>query len=552
MGLGGAAVVGAPLVAAPLISRARASGGLPLTVVNSTGRFADSAIRMYVVGTDPTTGAMGYVRESGQFTPADPAHNGPDGAADIGVPLSGSGTTRFVLPMMSGRIYFAIDGRLRFTVVTDGNGRPALQYPVGWVADDPSFGVLHDCCEFTYDATGMYCNTTTVDMFSIPLSIRLLGDVEQATGKLVDGGRDAIFAELARQPGFERLVVGGLRVLAPGKGIETGRFDPGYYDGYIAETWDRYSRTDLRVRGPEGSYRGRVVDGRLAFDGLRAFDRPSTLNVFHCDGALAAPNDRFSGPVAAILGAGFNRSVLDQPDQPTTNRDAYYQHPVTNHYSRVLHRHSADGRAYGFPFDDVADDASYIQDVAPSEMVITLTPFGPGPAEVEPPGATPTTVVASLPGVVARQREEGQETPAAGVDRHRGVGQEIAAAGFDRQQGVRTEPCSEGGTHLGFLAHGDWAGYRGVDFGRDPATQFQVRVASGAPSGVSGLIEVRLDAPGLPPVGSIAVASTGGWQNWVTVPGNLAPVTGVHDVYLTFASGQPQEFVNVRWLRFSR
>ncbi|WFE66155.1 beta-1,3-glucanase family protein [Micromonospora sp. WMMD714] len=552
MGLGGAAVVGAPLVAAPLISRARASGGLPLTVVNSTGRFADSAIRMYVVGTDPTTGAMGYVRESGQFTPADPAHNGPDGAADIGVPLAGSGTTRFVLPMMSGRIYFAIDGRLRFTVVTDGNGRPALQYPVGWVADDPSFGVLHDCCEFTYDATGMYCNTTTVDMFSIPLSIRLLGDVEQATGKLVDGGRDAIFAELARQPGFERLVVGGLRVLAPGKGIETGRFDPGYYDGYIAETWDRYSRTDLRVRGPEGSYRGRVVDGRLAFDGLRAFDRPSTLNVFHCDGALAAPNDRFSGPVAAILGAGFNRSVLDQPDQPTTNRDAYYQHPVTNHYSRVLHRHSADGRAYGFPFDDVADDASYIQDVAPSEMIITLTPFGAGPAEVEPPGATPTTVVASPPGLVAREREEGQETPAAGVDRHRGVGREIAAAGFDREQGVRTEPCSEGGAHLGFLAHGDWAGYRGVDFGRDPATQFQVRVASGAPSGVSGLIEVRLDAPGLPPVGSIAVASTGGWQNWVTVPGNLAPVTGVHDVYLTFASGQPQEFVNVRWLRFSR
>ncbi len=544
MGFAGAAVVGVPLVAAPLISRARASGGLPLNVVNSTGRFANSAIRMYVVGTDPETGAMGYVRESGRFTPADPAHNGPDGAADIGVRLADSGVTRFVLPMMSGRIYFAIDGQLRFTVVTDGNGRPALQYPVGWMADDPSFGVLHDCCEFTYNASGMFCNTTTVDMFSIPLSIRLLGDVEQATGKLVDGGRDAIFAELARQPGFERLVLGdGLRVIAPGKGIETGRFDPAYYDGYIAETWDRYSRTELRVHGPTGTFRGRVVDGRFTFDGgVRAFDRPSTLNVFHCDGALAAPNDGRSGPVAAVLGAGFNRSVLDQPDQPTTSRDAYYQHPVTNHYSRVLHRHSADGRAYGFPFDDVADDASYIQDTAPREVTITLTPFGGGAAGQPEPEV-------ERPVVVERQVVEGPPVVAAAA---RGVGQEIPAAGFDRQQGVRTEPSSEGGEHLGFLAHGDWAGYRGVDFGREPATQFQVRVASGAPQGVSGLIEVRLDAPGLPPVGTIAVAGTGGWQNWVTVPGNLAPVTGVHDVYLTFASGQPEEFVNVRWLRFTR
>ncbi|MFJ6197322.1 beta-1,3-glucanase family protein [Micromonospora sp. NPDC092111] len=543
MGLAGAAVVGAPLVAAPLISRARASGGLPLNVVNSTGRFANSAIRMYVVGTDLDTGQMGYVRESGRFTPADPAHNGPDGAADIGVPLAGSGVTRFVLPMMSGRIYFAIDGRLRFTVVTDGNGRPALQYPVGWAEGDPSFGVLHDCCEFTYNSAGMFCNTTTVDMFSIPLSIRLHGDIEQSTGKLVDGGRDAIFAELSRQPGFERLVVGdGLRVIAPGKGIETGRFDPRYYDAYIAETWNRYSRTDLRVHALAGTHRGRVVDGRLTFDGgVRAFDRPSTLNVFHCDGALAAPNDGLTGPVAAILGAGLNRSVLDQPDQPTTNRDAYYQHPVTNHYSRVLHRHSADGRAYGFPFDDVADDASYIQDTAPSEMTITLTPFGAGPVDAPPAVAEPPVAVVPPPVV----------PPGDGAG-HRGVGQEIAAASFDRQQGVRTEPSSEGGEHIGFLAHGDWAGYRGVDFGGQPATQFQVRVASGAPQGISGLIEVRLDAPGLPPVGTIAVASTGGWQSWQTVPGNLDPVTGVHDVYLTFASGQPEEFVNVRWLRFTR
>ncbi|MEU4569455.1 beta-1,3-glucanase family protein [Micromonospora sp. NPDC023956] len=535
MGLAGAAVVGVPAVAAPLMSRARASGGLPLTVVNSTGRFDNAAIRMYVVGTDLETGEMGYVRESGRFSPASLADNGPDGRADIAVPLAASGATSFQLPMMSGRIYFSIDGELPFRVVTDGAGRPALQYPVGWVDGDPAFGVLHDCCEFTYNAAGMFCNTTMVDMFSIPMSIRLTGSAEATTGRLRDGGREAVFDELSRQPGFERLVVGDrLRVIAPGHAIGTGRFDPGYFDGYVGEMWDRYSRTDLRVVTSAGRYTGRVVDGRLTFDnGVRAFDRPSTRDVFFCDGALLAPNDGVSGPVAAILGAALNRSVLARPDQPVTSREAFYQHPVTNHYARVLHRHAADGRAYGFPFDDVVGDASYIQDTAPGRMTLTLTPFGGGAA------TDPTAPVVPPPTVD-------------GGDRKRGVGQEIAADGFDRQHGVRTEGTDGGGEHIGFIADGDWVAYQGVNFGDQPVTGFEVRVASGADPGISGLVEIRLGGERNPVVGSVAVAGTGGWQQWRTVPGGLRPTTGRHDVYLTFTSGQPQEFTNVRWLRFVR
>jgi hypothetical protein len=67
---------------------------------------------------------------------------------------------------------------------------------------------------------------------------------------------------------------------------------------------------------------------------------------------------------------------------------------------------------------------------------------------------------------------------------------------------------------------------------------------------VSGLVEVRLDSRSNAPVGSFAVANTGGWQSWRTVPANIGPVTGTHDVYLTFTSGQPNDFVNVNWFRF--
>ncbi|SED50935.1 glycoside hydrolase family 16 protein [Streptomyces sp. PAN_FS17] len=130
----------------------------------------------------------------------------------------------------------------------------------------------------------------------------------------------------------------------------------------------------------------------------------------------------------------------------------------------------------------------------------------------------------------------------------------IQAESYDGQGGVGTESTSDsgGGQNIASLANGDWALYRGVNFGSSAANQFAGRVASGAASGVSGLVEVRLDSRGNAPVGSFAVGNTGGWQSWRTVPANITGVTGTHDVYLTFTSGQPADFVNVNWFNFGR
>jgi hypothetical protein len=128
----------------------------------------------------------------------------------------------------------------------------------------------------------------------------------------------------------------------------------------------------------------------------------------------------------------------------------------------------------------------------------------------------------------------------------------LQAEAFSSQQGIQTEATTDtgGGQDIGFIGNGDWALYRGIDFGSTAARQFSGRVASGAAGGVSGLVEVRLDSLGNAPIGSFAVANTGGWQSWRTVPANVAAVTGVHDVYLTFTSGQPADFVNVNWFTF--
>lgn len=116
--------------------------------------------------------------------------------------------------------------------------------------------------------------------------------------------RAAVFRDLARHDAFAPLVLGEKRVLAPGHGLDSGLFDRDYLAGAIDEAWNHYTGTDLRVTTNAGTFTGRVSGGRFAFTGPAAvsFDRPTTRDVLFCDGALAAPNDGTTGPVAAILG----------------------------------------------------------------------------------------------------------------------------------------------------------------------------------------------------------------------------------------------------------
>ncbi|GIG61474.1 hypothetical protein Lfu02_58460 [Longispora fulva] len=128
----------------------------------------------------------------------------------------------------------------------------------------------------------------------------------------------------------------------------------------------------------------------------------------------------------------------------------------------------------------------------------------------------------------------------------------IEAESSDGRSGLTLETCADtgGGQDLATGANGDWALFRGVTFGTTAARQFTARVASGAGGGVSGLVEVRLDSASGPPIGSFAIADSGGWQTWRTVPANISAVTGTHDVYLTFTSGQPADYVSVNWISF--
>lgn len=122
---------------------------------------------------------------------------------------------------------------------------------------------------------------------------------------------------------------------------------------------------------------------------------------------------------------------------------------------------------------------------------------------------------------------------------------DISADCYNSSQGTITKSAATGdtspsgvdGTQVAQLVNGDYLEYSNVNFGSSGSTQFDARVASGAASGVSGLVNVVLDNPSNAPVGSFAVASTGGWSTWKTIPANISKVTGTHNVYLEFSSG---------------
>ncbi|MGW4537018.1 beta-1,3-glucanase family protein [Streptomyces chartreusis] len=352
-----------------------AAGSLPLTIVNGSGSFDNANVHLYIVGNQD--GKQVRLTPEGTLAPIALSDNGSDGFTDYAISLSG-GETRLSLPYMSGRIYVALGEKLKFKAVADGNGNAALQYPAGWVESDPNYPVLHDCAEFTYNAAGMFCNTTMVDMFSVPMSIRLTGAKDQTTGRLKAGGRAAAFAAVREAEAFARLVVDDTRIIAPGHGLDAGLFSKDYFAPYIDEVWSTYTGRDLTVTTNAGKFTGRVRGDRFTFDGPTqvSFGKPSTRDVLFCDGNLAAPNDGTTGPVAAVLGAGFNRStLLSHPEQPTTDPATFYGTDLTNHYAGAMHTATEDGKAYGFAFDDVADFASYIQDAAPTGITLTITPF---------------------------------------------------------------------------------------------------------------------------------------------------------------------------------
>jgi hypothetical protein len=364
-----------------------ASNLLPVTITNNTGR--SEAVYLYLLGVNLTSGKLGYVNAGGAFTNWTGGATVPVPAPDVAIPgpANGGSTTIKMPKNLSGRLYMSFGKKLDFRLTTDG-----LVQPAPWAGGDPNHDILFDWSEFTLNDSGLWLNSSQVDMFAIPHIVSVQGGsgAVSKTGAVVSGGRQKVIDAIKAQPAFAKSVVTRadgtvLRVLAPGKAADAGLMSATYLDPYINSAWNAYAGKTLTVvpftDQPNTKYLGRTSGNVMNFTDssgrtVASFTKPTTANVWGCDGALGAPNDLVVGPIARTLCAAMQRTTLGRLDtQPSGKGADFYQGDPTNQYAKIIHANMVDGKAYAFAFDDVQNQESLVHDGDPRAAGITMTAF---------------------------------------------------------------------------------------------------------------------------------------------------------------------------------
>jgi len=388
--LGTLALAVAVAVAGMPAAQAVGPDRLPLTVTNSSGR--GEATYLYVIGVNLADGRLGYVNGSGTFSPWPAGANPPVPAPDVSIagPANGGSKTLQVPRGFSGRVYFSFGDKVPFKLTPDG-----LVQPAPWAGGDPSANILFDWSEFTYNNDGLWLNSSQVDMFAVPHAVLVTGadGTTKRTGDTVTNGRLNVANALKADPAWAGSVVTRsdgtlLRILSPGKAAGAGLMSSTYLDSYIASAWGAYASKTLTVvpfkDQPSVKYFGRTSGTTMTFTNsagqqVASFQRPSSADVWGCDGRLHAPNDQVVGPIARTLCAALFRGTLGTIDtQPSTDASQFYKSTPPNKYGKAVHEAMADGKAYAFAFDDVGAFESLVHDGDPRSAGIVLSPINGG------------------------------------------------------------------------------------------------------------------------------------------------------------------------------
>jgi chitodextrinase len=417
----GAATLAIPTALGAVASATRASATAATLNIDLQNNTGSNTVYAYVTGLAIDNGNAWFLLQSdGQtpYYPASPSSTGAPLGADCAIPLnaSGAGARRITIPHLAGgRIWFSIGAPLTFLL----NPGPALVEPSVSNPSDPNINVLWDFCEFTYNSSQLYANISAVDFFSIPVALKLTngsGGTQTVAG-LPAGALDTVCSALRAQSaadgqGWNQLVVtsGGqnLRALSPNNGIVmNSSLFSGYFDGYVNQVWQQYSSTPLSVdtQAQWGVVQGTVSGGVLTFPGVGSFAKPSSADIFSCSSGPFSAAGAEMGALTARISAALNRStLLSDANQPDGENPAnYYKVSPTNHYARIIHATSQDGRGYAFPYDDVtpnggADQSGFVSDGNPTLLTITLSAVhgggggGGNTVTVSNPGAQSATV----------------------------------------------------------------------------------------------------------------------------------------------------------------
>lgn len=327
------------------------------------------------------------------YSPPNPTATLTPVGTDIAISIGAPGTEkRVTIPRVSGgRIWFAKETPLSFFV----NPGPSLVEPSALNEADANYQIDWGFAEFTFNENELYVNVSYVDFVSLPVSLRLeneAGNVRDVAGMPADGLEKVCQGLLAQGKkdgaGWDKLVIKSksgdfLRALSPNAGsVLVPGLLKGYYAAYVDAVWDKYADEDLTVNTQFkwGDAKARVSNGVLDFGDAGKFGKPSAADIFSCNSGPFAHGDGVSDEtlnIGARIAAALNRStLLVNSVQPEGEKvDTYYKNDVTNHYCRVCHETSVEGRGYAFPYDDVGpsngtDQSGFLNDPQPKLLTI--------------------------------------------------------------------------------------------------------------------------------------------------------------------------------------
>jgi len=221
-------------------------------------------------------------------------------------------------------------------------------------AADPTKSKYADFIEHTIGPDRYNGNTTRVDAFGLKIAMRLhAADGFEATV----GENAATFAE-DRDATFQAFIAGApdefkplaqppfapYRIVQPGAGgFDTGGAQQHYYEPFVDALW---AANGITIAKPSGNAAG--------------------LPQNRTD--LSAAIYRHVGAVAGTFGT--DGLILDRTiwNDPTT----FYKEAPADYYAQFWHSRGIDGKAYGFPYDDVGGYSTYISHQNPQYMMVAI------------------------------------------------------------------------------------------------------------------------------------------------------------------------------------
>ena len=198
----------------------------------------------------------------------------------------------------------------------------------------------YDFIEFTVGNGVFNGNTTRVDAFGLKIAMRLHSHdgTDQQVGEdyqTFTEDRAATFAKFGAEvpTEFKHLstATAPYRILAPGS--DAAFRQGGQYQTYMS------------------SY--------AAANGINAI----TSDIFGCAGVLAGQPQQC---------AALNRHTIDLPQSQWETVSNYYRAAPANYYAKFWHDHALGRLAYGFPYDDVAGQSSFISHGNPQYLLVAV------------------------------------------------------------------------------------------------------------------------------------------------------------------------------------